>query len=320
MPNAICYDNYCLNLDAQVNDDERRSSLYGGNLFLYSPKASALALTEFARELICEGFGQLDPRMAQFEMPVEEFVRIFAPIKPAFIHHPKTMQLMRDMLEEYGCDPDTTFLDVPRLRAVTSDAYLTSGVGYAHHPHRDTWYSAPLCQINWWLPIYPINTECTIAFHPRYWETAVPNGSSEFNYYEWNRTSRATAAQHIRTDTRPQPKATAPLDLQPEIRVVTDPGGSVLFSAAQMHSTVPNTSGRSRFSIDFRTVNLVDLCDGKAAPNLDSHPIGTSLRDFRRCSDLGAVPEEVVSLYDNAPADSGAVLIYHPEETPASAG
>ena len=205
-----------------------------------------------------------------------------------------------------------TFLDVPRLRAVTSDAYLTSGVGYAHHAHRDTWYSAPLAQINWWVPIYPFTMESGMAFHPRYWSEPVENGSSEFNYYEWNRTSRANAAAHIKTDTRPQPKAKKPIELQPEIRYVTEPGGSILFSAAQMHSTVPNTSGRTRFSIDFRTVNLSDLKAGKSAPNIDSRPVGTSLRDFVRCADLEKMPEDVVAMYDNAPNQEGAVLVYQP--------
>jgi hypothetical protein len=39
--------------------------------------------------------------------------------------------------------------DMPRLRSSTSDNYLTTGIAYEWHPHRDTWYSAPQCQINW---------------------------------------------------------------------------------------------------------------------------------------------------------------------------
>ena len=312
MNNIILAEKQPIHIDSIAGDDARRSSLYEGALFIYSPISSMLALIEFARDMICEGFKGMDPTTAQFEMPVEEFVRIFAPLKPAFIHHPKTMELMRGIAEEYGCDPLNTFLDVPRLRAVTSDAYLTSGVGYAHHAHRDTWYSAPLAQINWWVPIYPFTIQSGMAFHPRYWSEPVENGSSEFNYYEWNRTSRANAAAHIKTDTRPQPKAKKPIELQPEIRYVTEPGGSILFSAAQMHSTVPNTSGRTRFSIDFRTVNLADLKAGKSAPNIDSHPVGTSLRDFVRCADLEKMPEDVVAMYDNAPNQEGAVLVYQP--------
>ena len=33
------------------------------------------------------------------------------------------------------------------LRTSTSDDYLTSGISYSFHPHRDTWYSAPFSQL-----------------------------------------------------------------------------------------------------------------------------------------------------------------------------
>ena len=62
---------------------------------------------------------------------------------------------------------------VRRMRSSTSDGYLTTGIAYAWHPHRDTWYSAPQCQINWWMPIYEIVSENAMAFHPRYFGEAV---------------------------------------------------------------------------------------------------------------------------------------------------
>jgi hypothetical protein len=303
--------NNTIYVDARMTDHQRRDHLYDGQLFVYSPNDTSLAFTEFARGMICEGFQCSDPTLAQFDMPVEEFVSIFAPMKPAFIHHPETKKLIQEMLLEFGCDMENTYLDVPRLRAVTSDAYLTSGVGYAHHLHRDTWYSAPMCQINWWLPIFPMTSESSMAFHPVHWDHAVANGSADFNYYEWNSTSRANAAQHIKSDTRPQPKPLEPIELDPQIRLVTEPGGAILFSAAQMHSTVPNTSGRTRFSIDFRTVHLRDLRERKAALNIDSKPIGTSLRDFMRGTDLTRIPDDVVAMYDNAPIKEG-VLVFTP--------
>jgi len=304
--------NNTIYVDAKMTDDQRRDHLYNGQLFVYSPRPTAFGFTSFAREMICEGFNSSDPTRAQFDMPVEEFVKIFAPMKPAFIHHVQTKKLIQEMLLEFGCDMENTYLDVPRLRAVTSDAYLTAGVGFAHHPHRDTWYSAPMCQINWWLPIFPMASESSVAFHPKYWDQAIANGSADFNYYEWNSTSRASAAQHIKSDTRPQPKPLAPMELDPQVRLVTEPGGAILFSAAQMHSTVPNTSERTRFSIDFRTVHLSDLRSGKSAWNVDSSPLGTSLRDFMRGTDLTPIPEDVIAMYDNAPVKEG-VLVFRPE-------
>jgi hypothetical protein len=298
-------------VDSRVSDERRRKLLYEGQLFTYSARPSSTAFTEFARQMIEEAFGPLDPLTAQYEMSVEKFVEIFAPLKPRFIHHPESKRLIKEMLADFGCDPETTYLDVPRLRAVTSDGYLTSGVGYAHHPHRDTWYSAPQCQINWWLPIYEIESESSMAFHPRYWTEPVKNGSRAFNYYEWNSSGRASAAQHITSDTRKQPKPEQPMELDPQIRVINGPGGIVAFAAAQMHSTVPNTSGRTRFSIDFRTVNSEDVKNRTGAPNIDSECTGTSLRDFMRSRDLARMPEEFVAPYDTSAVADG-VLVYQP--------
>ena len=116
----------------------------------------------------------------------------------------------------------------------------------------------------------------------------------------------------IGKDTRKQPKPREEVEIFPQIRVVCPVGGVVLFSGAQLHSAVPNTAGSTRFSIDFRTVNVADLEAGRGAPNIDSHPEGTALRDFLRGSDRAPMPETLVARYDSgAPVDDG-VLVFRP--------
>lgn len=300
-------------LDSEVTDDVRRQRLYEGQIFLFTPKPETIALRDFAREMLHEAFAPLDPVQAQHELPVERFVEIFGPVKPKFIHHPRTMDLMRDVVAALGGDLEETYLDVPRLRGVTSDGYLTAGVGYAHPLHRDTWWSAPLAQLNWWLPIYEFEADSSMAFHPRYWSEGVVNHSDEFNYYHWNAVGRKEAAKHITTDTRKQPHPPEDIEHDPQIRFVVPAGGIVLFSGAQMHSTVANTSGRTRYSIDFRTVNVADLRSHRSAPNVDSEPEGTSLRDFRRMSDGAQLPEELVAEYDSGEMPDDAVLVFEPD-------
>jgi hypothetical protein len=298
--------------DSNASDDVRRQRLYDGQVFIYSPRPSTLELTNLARTMIEDAFGKVDPREAQHHMPVEKYVEICAPLKPKFIHHPSTKKIIQGILEDFKCDMRKTYLDVPRLRMVTSDGYLTSGVGYAHHPHRDTWYSAPQAQLNWWLPIYDIETEMSMAFHPPYWDKPLKNGSRDFNYYEWNSVGRKSAATQIKTDTRKQPKPEEPVDLYPQIRFVPPAGGVIIFAAAQLHSTVPNTAGLSRYSIDFRTVNIDDVKSRGGAPNIDSECTGTSLRDFMRGTDLERVPEEIAKAYDGDAVAQGE-LIFRPE-------
>jgi hypothetical protein len=284
-------------LDSRMDDEKRRVELYQGSIFVYSSSPSALKLCEFAKELIETAFQPHDPKKVQEHMAVERCVEILAELKPKFIHHAKSKELIRGMLAERGCDPEKTYFDVPRLRTAFPSDYLSSGIAYAFHPHRDTWYSAPFSQVNWWMPVYEINPENIMAFHPRYWDTAVRNSSDSYNYYEWNRASRQSAAQHVKADTRVQPRAQVPVEENPQLRVVADVGGVMLFSAAQLHSTVPNTCGITRYSIDFRTVHLDDVLRKGGAPNVDSACTGTTLRDYIRATDFEHLPEDALELY-----------------------
>src|SRR5581483_4188163 len=287
---------YC---DSKLSDEKRRQALYEGSLFVYSPSPGALRLRDLARELIEEAFHPHDPLKVQESMPVEQCVEILAVLKPKFIHHPKAKECIQSVMEELGCDPGKTYFDVPRLRTAFPGNYLSSGIAYAFHPHRDTWYSAPFCQVNWWMPVYEIYPENCMAFHPRYWNEAVRNSSDTYNYYEWNRVNRKSAAQHIKTDTRVQPHALEPLELDPQIRLLPDVGGVLLFSGAQMHSTVPNSCGLTRYSLDFRTVHLDDVWNRRGAPKLDSRCTGTTMRDYLQGGDLSHIPQEAVALYDD---------------------
>jgi hypothetical protein len=231
-------------------------------------------------------------------MPAEEYAGILADLKPKFIHHPRAKELIRGIFAEVGCDVEKTYFDVPRLRTMAHGEYMKAGLALQFHPHRDTWFSAPHAQLNWWLPVYEVEPENSMAFHLRYFDQPVKNSSSIYDYDEWNRTGRQQAAKQIKEETRKQPEAEEELELSPDVRVITPVGGALVFSGAQMHSTVPNTTQRTRFSIDFRTVNLDDLVNGNGAHNVDSECTGTTLRDFVRASDLSPLDEDIVTRYE----------------------
>jgi len=283
--------------DSRHDDAARRSQLYDGSVYVYSPTPATLKFCEFTRELVEEAFRPHDPRKVQNDIPVEKCVEILSTLKPHFIHHRRSKELIQDILLERGCDLEKTYFDVPRLRTAFPADYLSSGIAYAFHPHRDTWYSAPFSQINWWMPVYGVCPENIMAFHPRHWTEPVKNSSSDYNYYEWNRTSRLNAAQNVKEDKRIQPKAQVPVEMEPQFRIVTEAGGMMLFSAAHLHSTVPNTSGLTRYSIDFRTVHLDDVWQKCGAPNIDSACTGTTMKDYLRGTDFTHLPDDAVALY-----------------------
>ena len=131
--------------DAAVSDEVRRSNLFQGQLYVYSPRPISLELCKLANEMAEEAFAPHHPRDAQHHLPVDQFAKILADLKPRFIHHPECKRLLPELLRDLGCDLDRTYFDVPRLRTSTSDNFLSTGISYAFHPHRDTWYSAPQC-------------------------------------------------------------------------------------------------------------------------------------------------------------------------------
>lgn len=301
--------------DASCSDEERRRLLYEGQLFVYSPRKSTLAFIEFARTLIKEAFSLYDPETAQYELSVEEYAAVLLKLKPGFIHHPESKRLMQNVFIDMSCDLGKTYFDVPKMRSSTSDNYLTTGIAYAWHPHRDTWYSAPPCQINWWIPIYDIQSNNAMAFHPQYWNRPVKNSSKGYNYYAWNQQNRGDhVAKFLKEDPRPLPKATEPLELEPQIRLIVPAGGIILFSGAQMHSSVPNTSGKTRFSIDFRVVHEDDVVAKQGARLVDEECTGTTMRDYLRATDFAHLPDHLVALYDDGTGNHGDLMYEHKGE------
>jgi hypothetical protein len=281
-------------VDPTDSDKARRERLYDGHLVAYSPRSSTKALCEQARAMVEAAFDEHNPLTAQYSLPAEEHAAIVASLTDRWSSQTRSRELVRDVLEDLDCDLDKTYLGSPCLHVVASKGKPLSEE--AIMPYRDTWQAAPMCQLNWWIPVYDIEAEAAPVFYPQYWKQAVPNGSHRFNYYDRNTRGREVAGQ-----VGPE----EPLEMEPQIRVMTSAGGLIVFSAAHMHSAVLNTSGMMRYSIAFRTVHIDDVLTKWGAENADSRATGTSLRDFMRCRDWRHVPEDVAQLYDSTPVLEG---------------
>ena len=283
--------------DSKHSDSVRRENLYRGAIYVYSPTKAGAELCEFAREF-CEGkFQPHHPPKAHEFIEVDQYVDILKTLKPEFIHHPNCKRLLPQLLKELNCDDQETFFDVPRIRTACPADYLSSGMAYAFKPHRDSWYSTPMCQLNWWLPVYPVTEDNCMTFHLNYWDRPLRNSSAGFNYQDWNQVGRKQAHKQGKNDNRVQSEAVEKVELDPQIRIVAEPGSVIVFSAAHLHSTVPNSTDLTRISIDFRTVNLSDLKTNHGAPNYDGESTGTTTGDYLRCSDQSHLPQEIISQY-----------------------
>jgi hypothetical protein len=297
-------------LNRATTDAERRAALHNGQIFVYESLRAVGRFVSFARELIQQAFAPHDPERIHEILEPAELASVLGKLKPAFTHHPDAWRLMTDVLEELGCDLQDIHCDVPKLRTAYPVGHLTKGIAYAFPPHRDTWYAAPQAQINWWLPLYPLQPDNAMAFYPHYFDRPIENDSAEFNYYRRNR-ERVDAHRFVAEDPRAQPAARLPED-EPQFRLLPMTGGIILFSGSQLHRTVPNTSQRSRYSIDFRTVSKSDIVEGRGAPALDVHCTGTALRDFRRAVDRASMSEELALHLDPAGPGAGEILVFDP--------
>lgn len=236
-----------------------------------------------------------------------EMAKILGVWKPRFIHSERSKKLVRAVIEEAGFPPEETHYDLPKPRTSFPVGHLNTGVAFAFPWRRDAWYSAPAQQINWWLPIFGVREDNAMSFDPNGFGRAVPNSSDTFDYYE-NNASRLTTASQVTRERQARPGA---IDHKPdqELVVLPAPGQVLLFSGAQLHASTPNTSGRARYSVDFRTVSVPDLVAGRGAPLVDVNCTGTAIRDFVNVADESRFDEELVAkLFGAPPAD--AMLVF----------
>ncbi len=275
-----------LYLNRQIHDDSRRESLFAGNFFLYTGRPGAAALAQHAKDLIAETFGDTDPERAQFGLSVEEFIAKVGPLKSEFTNGQRTKELCQAFAADLDVDPEKTYFDIPRLRVIPAENFLTAGVSYNYKAHRDMWYGHPQQLVNYWVPVFPVVGDNVMSMFTDYFDKPVKNGSNQYDYDEWVAKHRHSAAEHTTSDVRPHPLPLEEVDARGEIRIAGGSGDIMMFSSNHLHASAPNLSGVTRFSYDLRTINIDDVRGGRGPRNVDSGATGTTLGDFLRVSDL----------------------------------
>jgi hypothetical protein len=286
-----------------------RELLYRGEFVVCTGLPAVGEFVDHARARLSELFEPHDPEHAHAHFNAEQLAGMLGVWKPRFIHDPRSKELVQLIIEQAGFSATETYFDVPKPRTAFPAGSLNTGIAFAFPWHRDIWYSAPAQQINWWLPIFPVSADNAMSFDPRQFDRPTENDSDRFDYYR-NNAARHTTAKQVATETQARPRALRH-EADNDLIVLPAPGSVLLFSGAQLHRTIPNQSGRSRYSIDFRTVDSLDLLNGRGAPMVDVHCTGTAIRDFRRVSDGASFDEELlVRLFGAPPAE--AELVFSP--------
>ena len=273
-------------------------------------------MVEYTRQQLTDLFKPYDPEHAHEYFDKAEMASMLGAWKPAFIHSQRSNDLVREIIRQVGFKAEETHYDVPKPRTSFPVGHLTTGIAFAFPWHRDVWYSAPAQQINWWLPVYAAGPDNSMSFDLQSFDRAVPNSSAAFDYYK-NNAGRFNTAKQVGQEEQARPGA---IDHTPnhDLVVLPAPGSVLLFSGAQLHTSIPNTSGRARFSVDFRTVDVSDLKVGRGAPLVDVYCTGTAIRDFHNVADGSAFGEETVTqLFGPPPADAMLVFSAADAETAA---
>ncbi len=287
----------------QVDNDALREMLFAGELVVYTDIPAVAELVAHAQHELKSLFRPHDPQQAHAHFSPSQLAEMLSSWKPRFMRLEKSLRLAKEVLEQIGFNPSTTHYDLLKPRTSYPVGHLTTGIAYAFPWHRDTWYAAARQQINLWFPVWEVRADNAMGFDPAGFGQKVPNNSSGFDYYRRN-DERRSLAKVVGKDARSQPGA---IDWQVphEDILLISPGQILLFSADQLHRSIPNTSGLSRYSIDYRIVDVTDIEADRGAPALDVACTGTAIRDFKRVSDDGPMPENCVRILepDGPPAD-----------------
>jgi hypothetical protein len=294
-------------IDPDIPAAELRRRLYDGDLVIRTTLPALEEFVAYLRAELTELFAPHDPEHVHEHIDPAEMAEILGVWKPRWIHAERSRALVREIIAEAGFDPEYTHYDVPKPRTSFPAGHLTTGIAFAFPWHRDVWYSAPAQQINWWLPVFPVRETNAMGFDLASFGRAVPNSSDQFDYYE-NNSRRLNTARSVGKERQARPGATghtAAVDVIP----LPAPGQILLFSGAQLHTSIPNTSGLARYSVDFRTVDTRDLVARRGATLADAYCTGTAIRDFVSVKDETRFDEGFVRELFGAPPDD-AMLVF----------
>jgi hypothetical protein len=268
--------------DLPASNEALRRELYEGGLFLADPTPASQRLADDARALLDDALGG-DIRTAHARFSNDDLFLRIGRLRRVLYLEPRFHDAVREALASLGFDPTRCAFDPIRIRVVLDRGHEIPGAKAVYYPHRDTWYAHPQSMIAWWIPLDDLRDDETFVFFPSFFRAPVPNDSEIFDYDDWVR--RGWSLKIGWQDPKAglvarYPSTTGPVDIDETVGFSCRRGQNLLFSGSHYHRTLAQSAGRTRYSLDFRIVQLDDHARGLGAPNVDNRSRGSCLVDY----------------------------------------
>ena len=247
-------------------------ALFEGALVVFDGLRPVTHLVDRVRAILERVFETQEPSVAQCHLSAPSFCRLAMRAREVVAQDATLARHWCATLTVIGYRRDATWLDRIRLRAVPSRSDIDHRRLQTLPPHRDTWASGIMAQINWWLPLYPLAESRTMLLWPDAFRHRVANNSAEWNF---------EALKNGGREDYPLLPVACARPAQPGVPVLIEPGQLLAFSAAHLHAGASDATDRTRFGVDSRSVWEPDLSSGRGAPNVDGAARAEMWRWFR---------------------------------------
>ncbi len=264
---------------------ELRQSLYAGELFLLPPTAASTDVADQVQALLERELGVSDIRAVHRELSEETFFERIGKVRRALFLEPHWHDVVRRLVAACDVDPEAVAFDPIRLRVISHRGHENPRAKAVYLAHRDTWYAHSQAVVTWWIPLHDLPEEETFFFYPARFTEEVPNDSEVFEYGAWVRDGWDLKIGWQRRDAGLEthyPGVLGEVDPGPAVGFSCRRGENLLFSGAHFHQTREQATGSTRFSLDFRVVDLADHERGVGAPNVDNRSRGSAVVDYVR--------------------------------------
>jgi hypothetical protein len=163
-------------------DAAARERLFAGDILVFRGVPQVAAFVARLRTRAQAAFAPHEPPLAQQHLNRDDLAARCEALTREVEGDGALARELDGLLVALGADPATTFRDRLRLRIQVSGGDLDRCRPMTLPPHRDTWGSNVLAQINWWAPLWPLDPGRTIAFWPDLFDRAVANSSADWDY------------------------------------------------------------------------------------------------------------------------------------------